>query len=495
MKCAVCGGKIKYKDGLYVCENCRSVQTIDSYFENIEVFIAYVENDELGRRTKDSIIAQEIYNKLSNANINTFYQRICTSEITSEDFKKAYFKAITQAKIIIILACNKDNFDKILNENEEYIIDKKIIPVYKDIGAYDIPSEISELQAINYDNIGAVADLEKSILRFLGREQEIDVISIAEQRRKKKKNLIVVSCGFIFAIIIAIVAYYILATPYVLNSNKYKYANDLMANGKYISAMETYSTISGYRDTDERLKNLYNKYNGYYEKENNELSLTLQVIDNTNIDISCDYNKTSFSITAPFDVNVAEFEFVDSTNTLGSGTLWLRDDGIKISITTTLGYETEENFSFDDRTDQKTVKYDKKLLLSWLSKNINVDMLKADGYDFEFVNYIHAQLGEIYSLKDSSIGLFSGFGEFVTALSAPASILCPEKIGQVAKPYLDGDIIYAPYGTFPNSSIFSITSYGDVENQTIKNDTIVYVTKRELVDEIAWESMMEEINN
>ena len=155
----------------------------------------------------------------------------------------------------------------------------------------------------------------------------------------------------------------------------------------------------------------------------------------------------------------------------------------------------EANFSFDDRTDQKTVKYDKKLLLSWLSENINVDMLKADGYDFEFVNYIHAQLGEIYSLKESSIGLFSGFGECVTALSAPASILCPEKIGQAAKPYLDGDIIYAPYGTFPNSSIFSITSYGDVENQTIKNDTIVYVTKRELVDEIAWESMMEEINN
>ena len=55
--------------------------------------------------------------------------------------------------------------------------------------------------------------------------------------------------------------------------------------------------------------------------------------------------------------------------------------------------------------------------------------------------------------------------------------------------------LFPHYGTFPNSSLFVITGYDNVENETIKNDTIIYVTKRELVDESAWETMMEAINN
>lgn len=96
-------------------------------------------------------------------------------------------------------------------------------------------------------------------------------------------------------------------------------------------------------------------------------------------------------------------------------------------------------------------------------------------------------------MKESSVSIFSGFGENVTALSAPVSILCPEKIGQSAEPYLQDNYLFAPYGTFPNSSIFTITSYDDVSSKTIQNDTIVYVTKRELVDGVAWGSMIDEI--
>lgn len=495
MKCAVCGGKIKYKDGLYVCENCKSVQTIDSYFENIEVFIAYVENDELGRRTKDSIIAQEIYNKLSNANINTFFQRVSTSEITSEDFKKAYFKAITQAKIIITLACNKENFDKILSENEEYIIDKRIIPVYKDIDAYDIPSNISELQAINYDNIGAIADLENSVLRFLGKEKEINVVSLAEQNRKRKRNLIIANLGSFLVIMVAIALFYIFGTNNVLSSKKYEYANELVLSGQFINAMETYTEIYEYQDSAEQLKKIYSKYNGYYENNNDKYHLQLQIIENMSIEISCDYDDASFDITVPLNLNVAKFEFVDSKNNSGSGSLLLNDDGIELSLTISNNDEIIEIYSFNDRTDQKTIRYDKELLLSWLSKDMTVDKLKSNGYKFKFVNYIHAELGSIYSLEDTSIGLFVGYGNDVVALSAPASILCPEKIGQSAKPYLKGNYLYAPFGTFPNSSLFTITSYDDVENKTIEKDTTVYMTKRGLVGEDSWEIMMEEVEN
>ena len=170
------------------------------------------------------------------------------------------------------------------------------------------------------------------------------------------------------------------------------------------------------------------------------------------------------------------------------------NDGINIEISTPEISDIHAEYSFDDRTDQKVAKLSKELLLSWLSQDVTVDMLKSEGYDFEFMNYIYAQLGEIYSLKNSSIKLFVGLGKYVTALSAPATILCPNRIGQNAAPYMEGNTIYAPYGSFPDSSIYHITSHDDVNSKTIEKDTTVYVTKRNLVDDISWYIMMEDLS-
>ena len=60
MKCSNCGGELHYSNGNYICENCGSSFSIDSYYENIDTFICYTENDENGRRVKDSIIAQDL---------------------------------------------------------------------------------------------------------------------------------------------------------------------------------------------------------------------------------------------------------------------------------------------------------------------------------------------------------------------------------------------------------------------------------------------------
>ena len=319
MLCSICGGKINCRDGLFVCENCGNAQTLSAYFENTEVFICYTEIDEQGRRTKDSIIAQDLYNKFENANIHTFYQRVSASDLTEKDFKEAYFNAISNAKLIVILACSKNNFENLLNENKGYISNKKILPVYKDMNAYDIPTEIAELQAMNYDNIGATSDLEKNILRFLGREQEIDIVAISDAKTKKKRRNIIVLLSIITVMIASLISYFVFCTPHVLKSNKYEYARHLVDEGQYTKAMEIYFEISEYKDSNDLLKKIYDKYNGYYENKNTKLCLSIQIINNSNIEISCDYDKTTFSITIPFSINSANFEFVDSKNNHGNG--------------------------------------------------------------------------------------------------------------------------------------------------------------------------------
>ena len=66
MRCKNCGAELTAKNGLYICESCGSTSEISLGYEVSDVYIAYIESDEQGRRTKDSIIGQEIYNKLEN---------------------------------------------------------------------------------------------------------------------------------------------------------------------------------------------------------------------------------------------------------------------------------------------------------------------------------------------------------------------------------------------------------------------------------------------
>ena len=74
MKCSNCGGELIFNNGVGICESCNSTYRIENVFENIDVCLCYIENDENGRRTKDSIIAGEVYKKLESKKINCFYR-------------------------------------------------------------------------------------------------------------------------------------------------------------------------------------------------------------------------------------------------------------------------------------------------------------------------------------------------------------------------------------------------------------------------------------
>ena len=75
MKCKVCGGDLTLVQGIYVCESCGSKSEISLDVDSTEVFLMYPENDDQGRRSKESVIAQEIYNKLNQVNVSAFYKR------------------------------------------------------------------------------------------------------------------------------------------------------------------------------------------------------------------------------------------------------------------------------------------------------------------------------------------------------------------------------------------------------------------------------------
>ena len=205
--------------------------------------MAYVENDEYGRRTKDSIIAQEIFRKLQSNNISCFYERISIENLPISDRDTEIDIAINSSKIIILVSSSAANFQKLLAMYRGKMNSKIIIPIYSQINAYDLPKEIANLQALNYDNIGTMVDLTNGILTKLGKAQEVDVIADSKKQKNKNKNKKVISLTLISILLMLIGSsiYVVFGTYYVLDSKKYQYAQKLESNGDYMGAIKIYS--------------------------------------------------------------------------------------------------------------------------------------------------------------------------------------------------------------------------------------------------------------
>ena len=500
MKCRTCGGKLIFKNGIYVCDSCGSRYNNTQVFENIDVLICYREYDDFGKRTEDSIIANDIYSKLEARNISTFYERISLDGLSGDDYELWLDNALLFAKIVVVFAKSKENFNQIVQAKFEKFKDKKILPIYSGINAYDLPKQLKGLQALNYDNIGADEDIVKNILTLLGRSAKLDIEAQYNKKVARKKKTVTTICSFVAIGVVATLLFIVFFTPFVLSENKYKYASERMANKDRIGAIEALYKIPNYKDSDKLIKELYNEYDGFYEHAGVDLTVTLTVIEKNSIELICNYPKGKFDITAVLNQNVSKFVFRDSIGEQGNGILELTNTGIRISIYSEFFDTIEASFTFEDKKDKKLNTVNKETLLSWLDGDTTIQKLHEEGYDFGFKETVHANFGKIYVSKELPVEIFVSDtfhpdNELVTAISAPAGILTESHIGNSARPFLENGVIYAPYGEFPNSSLFSITNYkDDVSNMQIYSDTPVYITTEDLVNLGGWEHMLYEIN-
>ncbi|MCC8016332.1 MAG: TFIIB-type zinc ribbon-containing protein [Clostridiales bacterium] len=188
MQCKKCGGNLIIGDGVYVCESCGTKYSVANYYEDIDTYICYIESDHAGRRTKDSIIAQDLYQKLEATKIKSFYSRISVSDLSGELYKKACNAALANAKTVIIIGTSKENFESLVNHYESLYTGKIVIPVFSEMNPYDIPKNISAIQALDYNKIGSDIDLIKSILNALGRTSEADLLTVNNKHTGKKQK-------------------------------------------------------------------------------------------------------------------------------------------------------------------------------------------------------------------------------------------------------------------------------------------------------------------
>ena len=527
MNCSVCGGTIQFKEGMYICNNCGSKQTIHAFFEQVEVFVCYIENDEHGRRTKDSLLAQDLYNKLENAKIHTFYQRKSASDLTGNDSETANAIAFDCATVLVMVANTFENFYKLMQSYGEKSNSKTIIPVYSQMNANELPTGLKQLQAINYDTVGATADLIKTVLRILGKEQELDIRAISNKHMSRKKRTIIISLCTILILTLSISAYVIFSTPYVLKSKKYAYAENLKTQKSYLEAIDVYSSLGEYKNAKDVVNQIYDVYDGYYTKESEMLSLQLNIDKNYNTDISVihiiDGNKFVINATAAINQNSIEFSFIDTQNNTGQSIIQLENDGLSLNVKMDDASQVAKNlnvkFNFSEKTDVPLLKeIDAETMHQWLlAPQCESDFINA-GYDLSVYGNVHRSTALIKKFANSDIyaAIFhdlylkeaGGLIEYqhiddgaVLAFQGPASIICPEYIGaELLKPIITENIVYMPESIFldmggrlglsDGNNMSELIAENKSTNGRINSNTIVSVTSKQLIGEENWNAIM-----
>ena len=168
-----------YRDEAKRIEEIRKgIIEVSNKEEPYDVFICYKETSADGERTIDSVIAQDIYDILTNAGYRVFFSRITLEDKLGIEYEPYIFSALNSAKLMLVVGTSYDNFNAVWVKNEwKRFIElmtkdknKYLIPCFKDVDAYDIPREFSKLQSQDMSKIGAMQDLLHGIKKLLNRD-------------------------------------------------------------------------------------------------------------------------------------------------------------------------------------------------------------------------------------------------------------------------------------------------------------------------------------
>lgn len=109
--------------------------------EPYDIFICYKETDDSGKRTQDSVIANEIYYELVNEGFKVFYAAISLEDKLGTAYEPCIFAALTSAKVMLAIGTKPEYFNAVWVKNEWSRFlkmmradrSKVLIPCYKDM--------------------------------------------------------------------------------------------------------------------------------------------------------------------------------------------------------------------------------------------------------------------------------------------------------------------------------------------------------------------------
>ncbi len=181
---------LKYADGyqksIYeeeakaINEIQKGILTIAQKEEPFDVFICYKETDNNGRRTHDSVLANDLYYQLKEEGFKVFFARITLEDKLGSAYEPYIFAALNSSKAMVVIGTKPEFFNAVWVKNEwsRYLAlikqgqKKTLIPAYKDMDPYDLPEEFSHLQAQDMSKLGFMQDLIRGIKKIVKSEDK-----------------------------------------------------------------------------------------------------------------------------------------------------------------------------------------------------------------------------------------------------------------------------------------------------------------------------------
>ena len=157
--------------------------------EPFDVFICYKETAADGQRTKDSVLAQDIYDALTDKGYKVFFSRITLEDKLGQDYEPYIFSALNTAKVMLAIGTDYEYYNAVWVKNEwsRFLAlmksdkSKTLIPCYCDIDAYDMPEEFQHLQGQDMSKVGFVQDLVRGIGKIIPKGEQAAAPVVVQQ--------------------------------------------------------------------------------------------------------------------------------------------------------------------------------------------------------------------------------------------------------------------------------------------------------------------------
>ena len=152
----------------------KGILAISRKEKPFDVFICYKETDDEGKRTPDSVLANDLYHQLTREGFKVFFSRITLEDKLGQQYEPYIFAALNSAKVMVVLGTKPEYFNAVWVKNEwsRFLAlirsgaDKTLVPAYRDMDPYDLPEEFSHLQAQDMSKLGFMQDLIHGIRKL-----------------------------------------------------------------------------------------------------------------------------------------------------------------------------------------------------------------------------------------------------------------------------------------------------------------------------------------
>ena len=172
------------KDATRIAEVQRGILATSQNTEPYDVFICYKESDEQGDRTKDSLMAQDIYYQLTEQGRRVFFARITLEDVAGSQYEPYIFAALNSARVMVVVGTKTEHLNAVWVKNEwsRFLAmmkkdrHKLLLPCYRDMDPYDLPEQLSVLQSYDMGKIGFIQDLTRGIAKVLDAEKKPEAV-------------------------------------------------------------------------------------------------------------------------------------------------------------------------------------------------------------------------------------------------------------------------------------------------------------------------------